>query len=250
MNKIYKVHSLYILSILISIIIGLITIKWGEFENLVNLISFALTITSLVLAILAIMYAVYSNNSFISNITKLDVSSEKIKNSATALDNLSTTLVEKIEQIPSILNSIEQKTDATQILISKLNLPNTITSDNNFNPNEIDLENFIYQNSTSGQTLLYILLLSLQTKKQFNLKEICDKHSLGFDYYNGFFVAVQTLKIVKTEIEYKDGDFHYLISEMNSYLEKNIMELIGNVTNEDVDKYFKINIQYIDAFFK
>jgi hypothetical protein len=261
MNKTYKIHSFYILTILISIIIILITVKWGEFENLVNLISFALTISSLVLAILAIIYAVYSNNSFSTNITKLDSSSEKINNSATIVSNLSNTLLEKIDKIPILLSSIEQKTDANQVLLSKLNNPVNSKPDNHFDANNVDLENFVYKNSMSGQTLLYILYLSLKTKKKFSLKEICDKYSYGFDYYNGFLVAVTTLKVINYKLEYKNGDFTYEILEMNSYVKENIIKVIEeakskkDIVSEDDDKTklsnsFKKNINHLEEFFK
>lgn len=253
MNKIYKIHSFYILTILITIIIVLISVKWGEIENLVDLISFALTISSLILAILAIIYAVYSNNSFSSNITKLDISSEKINNSATIVSNLSNILLEKIEQIPTILNSIEEKTDATQLLISKLNFPNfTTTQEDSFDPNKVDLENFVYQNSISGQTLLYILYQSLINKKEFNLKEICDKYTLGYDYYYGFFVSVQTLKIVKTNLDYKNAEFFYEVTEMNSYVKESIIKLIEEIKEkkDDGNDSFRTNINNIEEFFK
>lgn len=253
MNKLYKIHSFYILTILISIIIILIAVNWGGIENLVNLISFALTISSLILAILAIIYAVYSNNSFSSNITKLDISSEKINNSAAIVSNLSNTLLEKIDQIPVLLNSIEQKTDATQILISKLNLPNDPAPDNNFDPNTLDLKNFVQQTSISGKTLLYILYLSLKAKKEFNLKEICDKYSLGYNYYYGFFVAVQTLRIIKNNFDYKNGGFFYEVLEINSLVKENIIEVIENVKSENEtnsNDSFRTKIKQLEEYFE
>ncbi len=55
MEEKYKIHATHIASTLISIIIILITIKWGDIPKLVEYITFSLSITSLVLGILQLL---------------------------------------------------------------------------------------------------------------------------------------------------------------------------------------------------
>lgn len=236
MNKISRIHSIYILFILISIIILLISVNWVRIPKLVELVSFALTISSLVLAILAIGYAVYSNSSFAKFISKLENSSEKINDSSKDLASTSQLLLEKIDKIPTILNTIQKKTDDTHILVSNLN---TIPIESNvYKGNEIDLENFVYKNSTYGQFCLYLIYLSYINKKQFNLKLICEEADLAHDFMDGFLSCCSTIKIInaKSNISRKDDSkefiFNYQILDIHKFLEINIPKMIESLKVE------------------
>ena len=78
MNEKVKIHIFYIISILISIIIVLVVVKWGTIEGLVGYIGFAATVTSLAVGILAIVYALYSNSTFSNSSAQLSQSSKEI----------------------------------------------------------------------------------------------------------------------------------------------------------------------------
>src|SRR5256885_13949970 len=103
MEEKYKIHAFYILTILIAVIIILLTIRWTGIPNLVEYITFALTLTSLVLAALAIIYAFYSNSSFSQNISTLNNVSRDVSDTAKELSKATNNLSLQIESIPSQL---------------------------------------------------------------------------------------------------------------------------------------------------
>ena len=78
MNKDYKIHSFYILLILVSIIIGLVSVNWSQVPKLVEYITFALTVSSLILAILAIVYSVYSNSSISELMGEISIATKDV----------------------------------------------------------------------------------------------------------------------------------------------------------------------------
>lgn len=119
MEEKFKIHASYILSILLTIIIVLMAVRWVEIPKLVELITFALTLTSLVLALLAIVYAVYSNTSFSQNITTLNNASREISGTAESINHAAEDLAKKIEAIPSRLASMEVKVEQTNVLLKQ-----------------------------------------------------------------------------------------------------------------------------------
>jgi hypothetical protein len=60
MDERYKIHAAYILFILVTIIVLLISVRWGGIPTLADKLSFSLTFASLVVGLLAFAYAVYS----------------------------------------------------------------------------------------------------------------------------------------------------------------------------------------------
>lgn len=229
MNDKHKIHFSYIISILIAIIILLVSIKWGQVPNLVDLISFALTITSLVLAILAIAYAVYSNNSFSSNISKLDSASETLVKTSDKISNVAGSFLEQIESIPLLLKSIETKTDTTQMLIGELSKPQKSINANETIDNSISndmLQGLIYKSSNSGLSALYIIYKSYEKGKAFNLKSVCEICKLQYDYIYGFLVCVISLDLFTyKEIERKEASntyFDWKVEKVHPAFEKDI----------------------------
>src|SRR2546425_6853066 len=103
MEEKYKIHAMYVLSILVLIIIGLVTIKWSEIPNLSGYLTFSLTVTSLVLSVVAIFYTIYSNAGFASKLTELSRASQQIAAAAAELSHTSTEIQAKVEGIPQVL---------------------------------------------------------------------------------------------------------------------------------------------------
>lgn len=112
----YKVHAFYILTILVSIIVILITIEWSGIPNLAEKLSFALTLASLILAVFAIAYAVYSNTTFSQAVSTLNTVSSDVSNTARQVSNAASELEREIKVIPSKLEIMEVKVGETNDL--------------------------------------------------------------------------------------------------------------------------------------
>jgi hypothetical protein len=80
-----KTHEGYILFILLSILIGVLTVKWSEVPKLTEYLSFALTLASLLLAVMAIGYAIYSNQGLATNLAALVSSITDVRDIASSL---------------------------------------------------------------------------------------------------------------------------------------------------------------------
>ncbi len=110
MAKEYKIHAVYIISILVAVIIIQATVKWSTIPQLVDMIMFALSVTSLILAVLAIFYTIYSNSFITQNIGTLNTASTRISQAAEDLQNT-------VTPIPGALQSVESQMLETQTLL-------------------------------------------------------------------------------------------------------------------------------------
>jgi hypothetical protein len=117
MEEEYKIHTFYILLILISIIIGLITVKWSDIPKLVEYMTFALSVTSLVVGILAISYGVYSTSTFFQSSSAISTASTEITANSTQLTRTTEELARKVGEIPSLLVGVKTRIDDTHLLL-------------------------------------------------------------------------------------------------------------------------------------
>jgi len=236
MDKHIKIHIIYIFGILISIIIGLITIKWGNVPNLVELFSFALTISSILLAILAIAYAVYSNTSFGQNISKLDTASNEIANSTKYLEEISNDLKNKFNNIPSLLETLNEKTDSNQAILTELSRNNSELYQTPFIKysaiEEDTIKKVVKNTSINGQYILYILKLAKDSNKEFTPQEIENNSDLNKDFIAGFITPLQSLGLIKLETRMKNSDIYWTVEDIHSDIYENTPEAIIELWNK------------------
>jgi hypothetical protein len=74
-----KLHERYILFIPLSVLVGVVTVKWSDVPKLTEYLGFALTLASLLLAVMAIGYAIYSNHGLETNLVSLVSSIGEVK---------------------------------------------------------------------------------------------------------------------------------------------------------------------------
>ncbi len=197
MEEKYKIHACYILGILITTIIILITIQWSGIPNLAEKISFALTLASLILAALAIGYAVYSNTSFTKTVTTLNNASNDVSATAHQISEAANELTKKIEAIPSRLESMESKVD--QVLLRQVPEKQDTQP-----PNEKDkkaaeeiIDSFILRIPTYGVYLLYVISNSYSKQAPINLEEIVSSLSpIKYDFALGFLSATKAAGLI------------------------------------------------------
>lgn len=243
MKKNYNVHFYYIISILLLIIIVLITKHWGQIPNLVILISFAATLSSLVLAILAIVYAFYSNNSFQQNTKNLNEASKNISETSQELLKMSLDLTNKIEQIPSSIDSLaiiqkqtNEKLQNINELISQPQPNKQPKLEQLYNkPINID-ESIINESFTltsiNGIIILYCLTKSFQNQKSLNPEYISTIANMAFTYFQGYTIALISLRLLF--IDTKDNKDWKIIK-----VDQNILKYAEIVFNGLEEIYLK-----------
>jgi hypothetical protein len=93
------VHERYILFILLSVLVGVVTVKWSDVPKLTEYLGFALTLASLLLAVMAIGYAIYSNHGLETNLVSLVSSIGEVKEIASSLSTSSLTLSNDLQTL-------------------------------------------------------------------------------------------------------------------------------------------------------
>ena len=159
----YKIHAFYILLILITTIILLLTKNFGSIPSLFQYITFALTLSSITLAFIAIVYSFISNTSLSKIIATVLNASESISESASGLQSTTKNLDTRISLLPPILEKVYGKfEETTQILKeqSKTITPSTAGAVDVTQSKE-SAEKFLEFSSLAGLQALYACTLVL-----------------------------------------------------------------------------------------
>ncbi|GGF22350.1 hypothetical protein [Hymenobacter cavernae] len=267
-----KTHFTYITGILITIIIILLTIDFGNNEKLVDYVSFALTITSIFLAVISIVYAYFSNSSFGELVGRLTNVSTEINSSSANLLRISRTLDKKIDAVPTSIKSLEDKFESFQ---SKANLPSSSsnvrssleaiesTSSNqtksNLTKEELDTildkaaSTSLRFNSVTGLFSIYIAYLSKINNQKFNIIKVLEGTSISSGYALGQLIALQSLGILALEIDNSGDDTKFRTTFMRDSLiqeiEQVIMENIHKKENENRQTTFLSDMGFIKGYF-
>jgi hypothetical protein len=203
MEEKYRIHAAYILSILSSIIVMLITIKWAKIEGLATYLNFALTTSSLLLAILAIAYSFHQNSTSSRILNALEFSTKQLTHTSSELSTATKTLSLKVEIIPEAIRSVESKVQQTHALIEtlekgRINIPvgNVITTDIS---SEI-LDNFLSHSSINGLLVLYYFSLSnIHQRPVPTDKAMAELLEMAYDYALAYDVACRALGLYTIE---------------------------------------------------
>jgi hypothetical protein len=240
MDRAHKIHVTYVISILLAIIVMLITIQWGEIKDLVNYITFALTITSLILAILAISYSVYSNTSMTSSLTSISNSAKDIRGAAKEIEYSNKELRTEIACIPTSINQVEQKLTKTQSLLEEMSSYKSAEAApvdrQEFITTEIPdnkILDFLENSSMLGLYSILFTVLARETKTPLNYIEVSDKipeFAKNRDYMYAYYIAVLSLGLITVNSEGGDE----LITEVHSILVANTEKTIVKNLKENL----------------
>jgi predicted PurR-regulated permease PerM len=89
----------------------LLALFYFDVPELVDKLSFSLTLSSLLLAILAIFYTIISANKQDINLTKIIETNSDLKSAAKTITNVSQTMDTALNEFPSHFRSIRSKID-------------------------------------------------------------------------------------------------------------------------------------------
>lgn len=243
MEEKYKIHAFYIIAILVSIIVTLVTIEWSKVPDLVNYITFALTVSSLILAILAIIYSIYSNTSISQALNSINTSSEKITVASKGIEESNKELRAEIKCIPDVLKTVDTRLGETNQLIEGISLgiqKETIVSD-------LKLENkisddrvisFLNNSSIRGLESLYIVTLSKQTSTAFDFKEFCDAVEHYKDTKDYMFAYCYSSAAIGLFNYRHDGKYRWIVDEIHPIIVTNVEHVLMEKIKEAASTTF------------
>lgn len=224
MEEKYKIHSFYILTILLTTIVLLVTIEWSTIEGLKDYISFALTVFSLGLAIIAIIYSMYSNSSLTSSLTLLETSSNKLSLTSESLSSSTNQLSETVRSIPTAIEKVETRVSETHDLVKNLELsasPSNVVGNVSEELSEEFINDFIDKLSYNGLLVLFAINFFYRHKKIFEFDaELAEAMDVDIDYAQGSFVAMYAMGL----FEMKDEGSAYLIVDFHPYTDSVILK--------------------------
>jgi len=235
----YKIHAFYVLFILVTTIVVLLSVKWGDIPSLVQYFSFALTMSSLLLAILAIIYSFYSNSSNSQNVSVLNNLSQQIAQSASLVSFASDKISQQVEILPSHLMSVQEKVEETQNLIKEYaEQASSITSKKVSDPSMMPpkmAEDFLTISSLLGLELLYAFELGLLKHKEFtlDLEDFCSSLNITSKHYLfGFAIALLATGVFSGSTKKRNIN----VTSINPHLKNKIKQtLISRAEKSDKD---------------
>lgn len=259
-----ELHYIYGISYLVVIIVGLIAFALFDVENLVDKISFALTITSLVLAVLAIIYTYIAGGKQESQITTLITTNQAITSASTQIQTAANALLGHVAEIPKGLQDLNDKLNTLStrdlINVSSGKIPeikdtqegnpggsadrtSTAASPSGMNSEEDRLYKFIGKIPYFGMGMIYSFWRACRTDKGI-LKEWVDENYAGnFMYMLGILYGARgagfiEFKIRGTEIIPTDC-CDAMNRSLTPFLEK-VIEVVDEQHKEQLRNYMTL----------
>jgi hypothetical protein len=203
-----KIHERYILFILVSILIGLVTVKWSDVPKLPEYLSFALTLSSLILAALAIGYAIYSNRGMENNLAALVSSIKDVRDIASTLSSSSLSLTsdlralsERTGGIDKRISEIADRAKESQEQKKQVAPETSLSVEEAPNSSNI-LERFVTGSSMTGRYVMFALVITFLNKKALNMSEMFKGMPVDAGYCQGFLVACATTEMFEGSSEF------------------------------------------------
>jgi hypothetical protein len=249
-KKELKIHGIYIILILTSIIICLTAFRMGDNEKMFNYISFAATISSILLAVIAIIYSFYSNSSMSQSLGSLGSISKDVAKNTLQMTEAAEKLKSKIEEIPIYLKPIEDKADLTNSRLEQLSKGPQISS-----PTIIDKDiklSYISNSSFLGLKSLYCAILSFQKSKPFkynNINTLSPNNNEMYMY--AYFIATSSLGLIR----YSIADYVISITNVDPILLENLKDIIyrrageADTNNNPELRTWKAEVESIENYF-
>ncbi|MEH6385764.1 MAG: hypothetical protein V7780_14235 [Colwellia sp.] len=237
MESKYKVHSFYILLILVSIIIGLVSVKWSDVPGLVDYFTFALTLSSLILAGLAIVYSIYSNTSISSSLTEITSAASSVRKASTDIGISNRELKKEIEKIPVRFDAVEENIAHTHRVVNELSAKQEITLSAPSKPattasiskaelSDNQVLKFLNGSSIRGLEMILMLYYGYKTQTAFSIKEFIEKNDSyrgSHDYLLAYLIASNALGLLSYKL---DGSSRIVVESMHQAITNNMEKVM------------------------
>lgn len=235
-------HLFWMIGLLILAIIFLITGEFGSNKEVVNYVSFAVTIASLILAILAIFQAMISSQAFSNTTSKISDAADRLLKNEQSFFNTSEVILSQLKEVSNGIKTIDKSTGDLLKNVDTLAKSKNVKSDTAKGSESGSLGSrlkltkeqasvFLEQASLAGLRAMYVLKLATDNNVEFTLEEIAKKEaSFDVNYSFGFLVACSSLNLLDFNrgsggvIKSKGLDEH-VSGELKKIYEKRAFEL-------------------------
>lgn len=202
-----EIHYRYAISYLFVAIISLLALAYYNVPNLVDKLSFALTLSSLLLAVLAIFYTIISSTKQDHQFLKLNETQSELKTSAIEIKNVSKNLNKFFSDVPQHFEKLDVKIDSLADMYTSPP-PDPSSSDaidESIEITEIKIDNFLLSKMIMklqypAMGVLYLFTQSYLKGEniEFSIFEELNIHS--YEYGIGVLNGLQTTSLVGFKI--------------------------------------------------
>jgi len=244
-------HFVYVTVILVSLVVGLITIQIGGSETVVGYISFAATIASLILAVLAIIYSFVSNANQSTFHSQINDATGSLGKTAAQLQASSDEISKRVLSIPALLSSVEASVNSSKELLMKIQGEKQNTKPEvpeNTQGSSDQLELLLEYSSYLGTMALYISKVSFEMKQALPLAKLEEFFDEDFRFLHGYLSSLDAMGIV--EYHLVDDVFTFtsfnerIARELPKFLKAKLSEpdfrIYGPETKKKIDIHFGI----------
>ena len=250
------IHYRYVIGILIFLIIEIITVAFFDIPDLVNRISFALTLSSLVLAILAIFYAIITDQKQSQHFSSLVQTQSSIEKSATEIRNVSSTIESSLKkEIPSNFEKMhgEFKTLKTMISGPIANQNSNLDNGEQIFQNKKAFTIFFTSLPFISMICLYYYVKTYYLKKPFYLSVFENLKIGNISFTGSFFVTIKSAQVVNFSIDDSTGQISHItcpeiVSELTPFLIDEIMKVSDKNIIKDLITMKSIIDNHISTF--
>jgi hypothetical protein len=243
----FKIHTAYIISILVMIIIALASVKWGAIPALAQIFAFALTFASLILSGVAIIYALQSNFAFSKSMAKMELTTVSLSTAAGNIAQLSGELSAKAEAIPLTLQSMEGKMDDVGSQIAKL-FPSPAVQPAVGGPIDspnVDIvaDELISRGWVTVEVAVYAFDLALSRGVDLELSILSNAIGVrGEEYWSGIYWTLQSVGLLEFNISKAVLSPTAMNSRLREGIKVEIRDLLQTDTAADSTPEFFISI--------
>lgn len=212
MSDTSRIHFFYVIAALVATIILLVTVEWGGIQDLVDYITFALTLSSLVLAAVAIVYALFSSASLAGTAESIREMSTLVSNTTRQLSEASEELTAHARTVPEALTEMGQSLERTRELMEAQNRETDV-------PQTTDrAAKFAGVSSFAGASFLYGCSIAHEKQVPLSISGLASAAQATTDYCLGFLVATTAGGF----LQYRSGE-----EEVNiTYIDKALVPLL------------------------
>jgi len=185
-----RIHFTYVICILTSIVIILLTVKFSVDDKLVNYVAFALTLTSLIVGIFSIIYSFMSNNSLTDSLANIKEAAKNVNDTSFSLTEQAIELNKRLLLLPQQFSDFSAEIKDSLFKAQTDRKPTEKQAD----INDALIISAIKTSAMGYRIFLYALVVSKQKNKSFSIKKIFGE--LGYKSAIGFGAAFSCLGII------------------------------------------------------
>lgn len=225
-SKIIKIHFVYIIFILVSIIVVLSTKNFGNNKELVNYISFAGTIASILLAIVSIIYAFYSNNQLSQTLGKLDNTSQSLNDSSQKVKDISEQLSSEVQKLTNTIDSIPNSIESMKEKVIETNslIQSSLINTQDISEGDASQQSKLLSLPSAGILALYIACLSKENNKILESKTGIKHVDTLYLYILGCISCLKALEYLSIDNKIKATD-GFLVTDLDNEINNNLQKI-------------------------